>query len=302
MTQGIFVTLEAPDRRLFLARASRAAASLGLVSLIPDLRAESALPAGNEGDTISLAFDGAHGALLRAAADSVLRSDDGGHRWSRLELPPSGVARRIRSIAVAAGSSSMYVAGPGIGVLRSDNQGRTWSPRNDGLPSSEVAALAAHADRPETVYAYLSAKGICRSEEGGRHWRLMDAGPRGGISSFVHSNMPGSMQSGWLFIAGPDGVRRSMDCFCGWRDAGGLGRAVSAVAYDPGAPADVYAATTGGLFFSKDGGEQWSPLDAPQATFEALVVTPRREIFASGSDGKLYLRDAGGTSWRRVDA
>ncbi len=293
---------EASGRRLFLARASRAATTLGLVSLMPDLRAESALPAGNEGDPISLAFDAAHGALLKASTDWVLRSDDGGHRWSRLELPPSDTARRIHSIAVAAGSSSIYIAGTGIGVLRSDDQGRTWSPRNDGLPSSEVTALAAHADRPETVYAYLSAKGIFRSEEGGRRWRLMDAGPRGGIASFVHSNMPGSMQSGWFFVAGPDGVRRSMDCFCGWRDAGGLGRAVSAVAYDPSAPSDVYAATPGGLFFSKDGGEQWSPLDAPQATFEALVVTPRREIFAAGSDGKLYMGDAGGTSWRRLDA
>ncbi|MDQ6679473.1 MAG: hypothetical protein M3Y67_00720 [Pseudomonadota bacterium] len=295
------MTLETPDRRLFLARASRAATALGLVSLIPHLRAESAPPAATEGGTISLAFDAAHGALLKASVESVLRSDDGGHRWSRLALPPSAVPRRIHSVAVAAGSSSIFVAGTGIGVLRSDDQGRTWSPRNDGLQSPDVAALAAHADRPETVYAYLRAKGIFRSEDGGRRWRLMDAGPRGGVSSFFHSNMPGSMQSGWLFVAGPDGVRRSMDCFCGWRDAGGLGRAVSAVAYDPGAPADVYAATPGGLFFSKDGGEQWSPLGAP-ATFEALVVTPRREIFAAGSDGKLYLRESGATSWRRVDA
>ena len=77
---------------------------------------------------------------------------------------------------------------------------------------------------------------------------------------------------------------------------------MQAVAYDPSAPADVYAAIAGGLFFSADGGEQWSPLKAPQASFGTLVVTPRREIFAAGSDGKLYLRDAGGTSWRRLDA
>ena len=74
-----------------------------------------------------------------------------------------------------------------------------------------MAALTTHADRPETIYAYLSSKGIFRSEDGGKEWRLMDAGPRGGVTSFVHSNMPGSMQSGWLFVAGTHGVQRAMD-------------------------------------------------------------------------------------------
>ncbi|MEO5881287.1 MAG: hypothetical protein ABIQ06_02635 [Caldimonas sp.] len=206
-------------------------------------------------------------------------------------------------MTVSAGNAkALYIADSGLGVLSSGDQGRTWTARNGGLPGPEVTALAAHADRPETIYAFLGGKGIFRTEDGGGRWRLMDAGPRGGISSFVHSNMAGSMQSGWLFVAGPRGVQRSMDCFCGWRDAGGLGHVVSAVAYDPRVPADIYAATADGLFSSADGGENWTPLKAPRMIFEALVVTPRRELVAAAAAGGLYVGDTSGTSWRRLDA
>lgn len=165
-----------------------------------------------------------------------------------------------------------------------------------------MAALTTHADRPETIYAYLSSKGIFRSEDGGKEWRLMDAGPRGGVTSFVHSNMPGSMQSGWLFVAGTHGVQRAMDCFCGWRDAGDLGRAVHAVAYDPRRPSETYAATDAGLHFSRDGGEVWSKVDAPVATIAALAVTARGEIYAAGTSGRLFVGVADAASWKPVGA
>jgi len=43
------------------------------------------------------------------------------------------------------------------------------------------------------------------------------------------------------------------------------------VAYDPGQPHNVYAATDAGLFFSTDGGENWSLLNTPGTPIEALI-------------------------------
>ena len=221
---------------------------------------------------------------------------------------PSGWTRHststsLTAIDVAAGASgALYVAGYGIGVQRSDDGGLTWSARNVGLPSADAQAFATHADRPETVYAYLQAHGIYRSEDGGRHWRLMDAGPRGGITGLVHSNMAGSMQSGWFFAAGPKGVRRAMDCFCGWRDAGDLGRVVRAISYHPNRPSEVYAATDSELFVSRDGGEAWSKFDAPPSAITALAVTPTGEIYAAGVDGHLFVAAGAAGSWQRIDA
>lgn len=292
--------------RRFFGVGSRAALITALVAGLLGLQAagvDARAAQSNRRGTIALAFDPASQTLFRASADAVYRSGDGGLHWAPVELPPASAPRTITAIGVSAGGNGiLYVAGPGIGVLRSDDGGRNWSARNEGLPGTDVAAFATHADRPETIYAYVKGNGIYRSEDGGQHWRLMDAGPRGGITRFVHSNMPGSMQSGWLFVAGPQGVRRAMDCFCGWRDAGELGHAVHAVAYDPGQPHSVYAATDAGLFFSTDGGEKWSLLNTPGTPIEALIVTPGGTLYAAGADGSLLRRSAAANRWERMDA
>lgn len=249
----------------------------------------------------ALAFDGASRTLLKATAGAVYRSADEGRTWTRLPLPPAAGHGRISAIAVSARDKGvLYLAGPGIGVLRSDDRGQSWTSRNRGLPDREVVALAAHADRPDTIFAYVAARGIFRSEDGGKGWKLMDRGPRRGILRLVHSNMPGSMQTGWFFAATAKGVSRSMDCFCGWRDAGALGRSVRAVAYDPSQPRRVYAATGGGLFLSTDGGEQWLRVNAPAVSLAALVATPSGELYAAAPDGALFRSVDQARTWTPV--
>lgn len=256
-----------------------------------------------QGGAIALAFDGGSQTLLRASADTLSRSGDGGRHWVPMKLPQVAKRWSITSVAVSAGTKgAIYVAGPGIGVLRSEDGGRSWSARNESLPRSTVVALATHAEQPDTVYAYVEGHGIFRSQDGGLHWKLMDAGPRGGIVGFVHSNMPGSMQTGWLFAASRQGVHRAMDCFCGWRDAGELGRAVTAVAYDPRRPQNIYAATHDGLFLSANGGEQWSRVNAPAAALTALIITPAGVRYAAASNGSVFRSSDNGRTWERADA
>src|SRR3546814_7687084 len=91
---------------------------------------------------------------------------------------------------------------------------KSWSHVDRGLPSRDVIAFAAHSAVPDTVYAVVAEQGIYRSEDGGAGWRMMDKGPEAEIQRIIHSNLEGSMQSGWLFAATDRGVYRSMDCFC----------------------------------------------------------------------------------------
>lgn len=255
------------------------------------------------GSIVALAFDAASSALLEANAESLYRSSDGGGHWVRLALPPR-IAKggRIAAMAVSAkGNAHLYLAGPGLGFLRSDDGGRSWIAPGKGIPEGKIVALAAHANQADTVYAVLAGRGIFRSEDAGATWRLMDKGPRKAIVQLVHSDMPGSMQTGWLFGVTAKGIVRAMDCFCGWRDAGKISAKVSAVSYDPTQPRRMYAATSEDLFVSVNGGEQWTKLISPAVNISALATAPTGALYAATRNGALYRTGDQGKTWERVD-
>ncbi len=253
------------------------------------------------GDIVALAFDPVGHRLFKASAHALYRSANDGQSWQSVSLPEAVQRGKITSIAVASKSSALlYVGGRGFGVLRSVDGGQSFHAIDEGLPAREVDALTAHAGQTRTLYAHLPSHGIYRSEDAGDHWRLMDAGPRQTIIQLVHSHMAGSMQTGWLFAATTKGVSRSMDCFCGWRDAGAVGRSVSRVAYDPQTPSTVYAVTADAILYSTNGGEQWTRATSPGSLVTALVVNNQGVVYAAVGGDVLRSADHGKT-WLRVD-
>ena len=265
------------------------------------LAVSSATASNHSGPIVALGFEASSQTLIKADAKALYRSSDGGRKWEPIELPPAAKGHLAAVTVAPKGKGALYVAGPGVGVLRSDDGGRSWVTRNEGLPEGEVIALTVHAEQPDTVYASVSGQGIFRSEDAGASWRLMDKGPRQDVVQFVHSNMAGSMQTGWLFAATTKGISRAMDCFCGWRDAGGLPGKVSAVSYDPGQPQHVYAATSNGLFLSVNGGEKWTKAASPSAGVTALLATPGG-LYAATGNGMLYRSADRGKTWKRIGA
>jgi photosystem II stability/assembly factor-like uncharacterized protein len=160
-----------------------------------------------------------------------------------------------------------------------------------------VVALAAHSSAADTVYAVLAGKGIYRSEDGGKRWRMVDKGPQAELRKFIHSGMEGSMQSGWLFAATNKGVYRAMDCFCGFRKAGALPGPVSAVAYDPRQPKELFAAAGRQVFSTTDGGEDWQAAGSPGAEVRALVHSRSGVLYALLADGRLVRSRDKGRQW-----
>ncbi len=54
--------------------------------------------------------------------------------------------------------------------------GSTWEELDVHLPPGTVDAIDGPAQRPETVYASVAGEGLCRSDDGGQHWRTVFSG------------------------------------------------------------------------------------------------------------------------------
>jgi len=255
-----------------------------------------------DGSVVGLAYESGTDTLLKAYARALYRSADGGQSWRKLEIA-SLEDGEIASLATSPASQVvMYVAGPRLGVLRTDDGGKTWVERNEGLPSRNVIAVTAHTTQPETFYAVVKEHGVYRSQDAGKSWRLMDRSVREGVRQLIHSDMAGSMQTGWLFAATPKGIRRAMDCFCLWQDAGKLGTDTYGVTYDPTQPEHIYATTEKGLFRSMDGGESWAQVTAPSSKAVALAFSHSGILFAIDANGGLYRSADQGGTWTQVNA
>lgn len=177
---------------------------------VPWLPGTSASPPG--GPAFTLAVDALDGTLLKAER-GLFRSVDQGQKWEAIPVPsvPQGKLRYVATSAAAL--NTLYAAGPGAGLLRSEDRGLTWRSISAGLPGQAVAAFAVHSLRPDTLFAWIEEQGLFRTEDGGSRWQRMDGGPPARPLGLAHSTLEGSMNTGWLYSATPSGPYLTMDCF-----------------------------------------------------------------------------------------
>ena len=122
---------------------------------------------------------------------------------------------------------------PGIGVLRSDDHGKTWRSIAKGLPSDFGFPIVVHPHDADTVYV-MPLEGMTRTCPGGAPavWRSENGG------------------GSWTRLA--RGMAKKESYFTVLRDAMDID--------DLGSPALYFGTTTGQLWIGREGGEEWSCL------------------------------------------
>ncbi len=162
------------------------------------------------GNPVALAYHPTDGSLFKADSQG-LSHWQAGVGWESVAVP--GATGLTGVVVNPTTPDNLYVAGPGLGVSRSDDGGASWQTINNGLPSQEVTALAMHSSRRETLYAWVNNEGIYRTEDSGANWQKVPevtiADPN--VYGLAHSPLPGSMNTGWLYAATPSGAYLSMD-------------------------------------------------------------------------------------------
>lgn len=234
----------------------------------------------------------------------------GGNRWTPIGPHGGGVT----ALAFSANGRTVLAGTKTLGVFRSADNGRTWTPASSGL-SGGVVGLAASPAAAGWVYAVTSS-GVFRSDDAGLHWTAADAGlpsVNGKVNAVRVATEPTDPAAVWAVVrtavSGERVLYRSTNRGDRWQYAGrGLERAVHDVAAHPTTAGVVFAATDSGLFRSTDSGGHWSPsglrgLDVSRVVFDR--VQPRHlyaVILEEGVQrtviGTVFTSDDGGASWQ----
>ncbi len=226
----------------------------------------------------------------------LFRSDDHGSSWrpvtalnehpSRATWQPAGGALALHSIAVdPRDDARLYCAISAGGVFRSDDDGASWRPMNDGVraeflpgpppPTGQcVHKLRLHPARPDRLYQQNHC-GTYRSDDRGESWHEITAGlpsdfgyvlaldPADADVVFVVPEESSHMRT---TVGGRLRVYRTGDAGGRWTAATeGLPQEHAYVSVlreamdnDDESPVGVYLGTSGGhLFATRDGGRTW---------------------------------------------
>ncbi len=177
------------------------------------------------------------------------------------------VIGRVSCVAFDPGNSKHVLCGAaGGGIWESADEGATWAPRTDKMPSLAIGAIAFDPKTPKMVYAgsgegnfYSSiGAGVYRSSDGGATWTTLAGAPFIGVGFY-------------------------------------------GLVVDPKDPTRLYAATTAGFFASTDSGATWAKKRAGTCWGVSLHPSggPTAEILATFSDG-LFSSANGGGSFAKV--
>jgi photosystem II stability/assembly factor-like uncharacterized protein len=232
-------------------------------------------------DLDAVAVDPRDGTVIYAAVrnDGIFKSTDAGASWRALGLR----AEFVNAIAIDPHDSRILYTGTGFpydnqpsgAVFKSVDGGDTWIDTGLRWPPAPnvieperppVTELAVDPQHPLNVYAGTT-RGVFKSTDEGRSWRLINSGLTGatpfGVGVRTLALDPADPKT--IYVATYEGVFRSTNGGERWEAAtGGLPdrRYVATLAVNPRRPNEIYAGTfgdAGAVFVSTDRGHRWQP-------------------------------------------
>lgn len=224
---------------------------------------------------------------------------------------------------------TILVATAGQGVLRSNDDGDTWSriPLDQGLEfDSVVRTLAVHPERPNVVYAGAEV-GLGRSDDAGTHWTRVDS-PFNDQQVWAIAIDPADPDSMTVGTGAPSRavMYRSSDAGSTWdrlppelpeKCAGVSKPRILTITYDHVDGKSVwFGVEEGGLWRSRNRGDEWERLDGSEDTLpdgvthsdvhcivvlegppKTIVVVVVNAFFVSQDDGLTWKRTGTKSTW-----
>ncbi len=188
--------------------------------------------------------------------------------WS--SLGPANIAGRILAIEFHPMDPHTVLAGSASGGLwKSADDGVSWMPLTDNLPSLAVGAVLVPSSSPNVIiigtgeptiaYDAIGGVGILRSEDRGQTWSETNIVSDPKTVKGGYRALEENPSTGIILAAGWNGLLRSTDAGSTWSYVEAEGNWTD-VKWRPGSSDTAYAACEyRGIFVSRDGGLTFTP-------------------------------------------
>jgi photosystem II stability/assembly factor-like uncharacterized protein len=233
------------------------------------------------------------------------KTTDGGKTWKQTGYQAVGMIddSDIMGICVNPVDSSLVYMNACSGIYRSNSGGEKWT-KLPGIPFSarRTYALMPHPTQPNIIFAGTS-EGLWRTRDGGKRWQLLTSKTVVIHSIVVHPDRPNR-----VLIATDDfGVRVSEDLGDTFAEAntGFIHRHILTIMPDASERGRILASvyhdgTSGSLFVSTDGGDNWQPSSrglGSRDVFALYQVPDSPNVIYAGTNTGVYRSDDRGASW-----
>ncbi|HJT16642.1 MAG TPA: YCF48-related protein [Thermoanaerobaculia bacterium] len=222
--------------------------------------------------------------IFAGTVGGLYRSDDEGHNWYRV----SDEDLVINTIALDPQRPHRIVLGvEGDGIYVSDDYGKTFARSCDGLRNLTVTSIAADPAASKHVYAAVAfggvSSGIYESSDAGLTWKKVSATQLPSVLSLTINDDPETK-----FIAGTEkGFFWSADG-ANWTQAPPSSFPIRVDKVIRFNRARFFAATSEGVFTSRDAGKSWyrlADLDARAVDLALGSLGQKRALFALTANG-----------------
>ncbi|MFZ1729717.1 MAG: T9SS type A sorting domain-containing protein [Bacteroidota bacterium] len=223
--------------------------------------------------------------IIAASRQGIYRSENGGVKWNQVR---NGTAHDL--VLHPTIDSVMYAGVQGVGVIRSTDNGLTWTDLDMGIGKDSVGRISVDIclSQPNILYALIvGSKGtltnktfaVMKSTDGGESWfRTTNAtAPPSFTSNYgwyncelaVHPTDPDKI------LCGGVGLYLSLDGGLTFQTRSGIHVDHHAIEFSPSAPDVCYNGNDGGMYVSGSGGITFSSLNAnlPITQFYELGIS-----------------------------
>ncbi|MCS6896797.1 MAG: YCF48-related protein, partial [Nitrospira sp.] len=171
--------------------------------------------------------------------------------------------------------------------------------------SESIVSIALHPKNANILYVATN-DAVYKSRDGGETWEKFPSFSARRVTTLaIDPLLPATVYAGTMGDAvykSPDGGQRWLPHNVGLKDHVSF---VNQFVFHPATTENIYAATTVGVFYTKDAGREWEERMNGMKEVHivtSLAINPQEPaVLYAGTTGGIYRSDDGGMNWRKIN-